>query len=155
MSHIVYFSSVTENTHRFVQKLGYPAHRIGLRAADPHLVATEPFVLIVPTYGSGRGSGAVPKQVIHFLNDKNNRALLLGVITGGNTNFGETYGLAGDIISAKCRVPHLYRFELMGTASDVDGVRERLSTLWQQHFSPTPAWNASTPSSTTTPSMHC
>ena len=32
MGHIVYFSSATNNTHRFVEKLGMPAQRIPLRA---------------------------------------------------------------------------------------------------------------------------
>ena len=31
----------------------------------------------------------------------------------GNTNFGEAYCLAGDIISQKVKVPHMYRFELL------------------------------------------
>jgi protein involved in ribonucleotide reduction len=61
----------------------------------------------------------VPKQVIRFLNDPQNRQLIRGVIGAGNTNFGDNYCMAGDIIAAKCRVPHLYRFELMGTPEDV------------------------------------
>lgn len=155
MNHLVHFSSVTENTHRFVEKLGYESRRIPLRATDEPLLVDAPFVLVVPTYGGLRGVGAVPKQVIRFLNERRNREQLLGVVSGGNTNFGETYGLAGDIIAGKCRVPHLYRFELMGTTTDVEDVRERLSTLWPQHFSPTPASSRSTPNSTTTPSMRC
>ena len=67
---LVYFSSVSGNTRRFVEKLGLSAARIPLRPRlEGSLLATQPFVLIVPTYGSGRRSGAVPKQVIHFLND--------------------------------------------------------------------------------------
>ena len=76
-------------------------------------------MLIVPTYGGGNEGGAVPKQVIKFLNDEDNRALIRGVIAAGNTNFGEAYCIAGDIIAAKCHVPYLYGFELMGTTEDV------------------------------------
>lgn len=139
MVHIVYFSSTSENTHRFVAKLGFDAQRIGLRAGDPHLSADRPFVLITPTYGGGNGQGAVPKQVIHFLNDPANRAKLLGVISAGNTNFGAAYCLAGHIIARKCAVPHLYQFELMGTPDDVRAVQEGLASLWQRHCSPIPA----------------
>jgi len=124
---LVYFSSASENTHRFVIRLGFPASRIPLHRADPFLHVTEPYVLVVPTYGGGRAAGAVPKQVIHFLNDPDNRRLIRGVISSGNTNFGAGYGLAGDIIAGKCGVPHLYRFELMGTPDDVERVREGLS----------------------------
>ena len=129
---LVYFSSVSGNTARFVEKLGRPASRIPLYASDPPLEQREPYVLIVPTYGSGNGKGAVPKQVIRFLNDEENRKHLRGVISAGNTNFGAGYGLAGDIIARKCGVPHLYRFELFGTPDDVRVVTEGLDALWQR-----------------------
>ena len=132
MTQLVYFSSVSGNTRRFVEKLGRPADRIPLHTKDAPLKATEPYVLVVPTYGGGNGQGAVPKQVIRFLNDEGNRSLIRGVIGAGNTNFGEAYCLAGDIISAKCRVPHLYRFEVFGTEDDVRVVNEGLDSLWHQ-----------------------
>lgn len=47
---LVYFSSASENTHRFVERVGIPAVRIPLHTADS-LRVDEPFVLIVPTYG--------------------------------------------------------------------------------------------------------
>lgn len=129
MGDLVYFSTRSENTHRFVQKLGLPAARIPLRA-DEALGATAPFVLIVPTYCGEDGKGAVPKQVIRFLNDAENRANLRGVIAAGNSNFGATFGIAGDVISAKCGVPYLYRFELSGTADDVANVKDGLERFW-------------------------
>lgn len=132
MTDLIYFSSVSGNTHRFVEKLGRPAARIPLHAKDDPLQADEPYVLVVPTYGGGEGSGAVPKQVIKFLNDVHNRSLLRGVITAGNTNFGKAYGIAGDIIAAKCHVPHLYRFELFGTPEDVEAVNQGLDALWNK-----------------------
>jgi protein involved in ribonucleotide reduction len=135
---LVYFSSVSENTHRFVEKLGLPAIRIPLRG---HIRVDEPYVLIVPTYGGGRdvsGSGGpdpdaggyVPKQVIAFLNDEHNRSLIRGVIAAGNTNFGAEFCYAGNVVSSKCEVPYLYRFELMGTAEDVKAVRAGLADFW-------------------------
>ncbi len=131
MGTLVYFSSVSGNTHRFVQKLGLEAHRIPLYAREEPLVMDEDFVLMVPTYGGGSQKGAVPKQVIKFLNDERNRAHIRGVITAGNTNFGEAYCLAGDIISAKCKVPHMYKFELLGTARDVQQVHDGLEEFWR------------------------
>ncbi|WKD57106.1 Putative NrdI-like protein [Corynebacterium capitovis DSM 44611] len=130
---IVYFSSATENTRRFVEKVGLPAARIPLRRADPELTVTEPYVLICPTYGGGvsiarsqEQTRPVPKQVIKFLNNEHNRSLLRGVIAAGNSNFGPDYGTAGDVISAKCGVPYLDCFELMGSEADVERVREQL-----------------------------
>lgn len=132
MANLVYFSSVSGNTARFVEKLGCPAHRIPLYPKDEPLVVTEPYVLLVPTYGGGPVKRAVPKQVIRFLNDERNRKLIRGVMASGNTNFGEAYGIAGDIISQKCQVPMLYRFELFGTQEDVETVREGLEKFWKQ-----------------------
>jgi len=130
---IVYFSSVSENTKRFVDRLGLPAQRIPLRATEPKLRVEHPYVLILPTYGAGNGAGAVPKQVITFLNDERNRSLMRGVIAAGNTNFGAGYCIAGDIVARKCGVPHLYDFELLGTSEDVSNVRQGLEELWLQH----------------------
>lgn len=132
MGCIVYFSSVSGNTHRFVQKLGLPAKRIPLYPNQEMLRVDEEYVLIVPTYGGGNEKGAVPKQVIKFLNDEHNRSLIRGVITGGNTNFGEAYCIAGDIISQKCKVPHLYKFELLGTSTDVQKVHDGLEEFWRK-----------------------
>lgn len=132
MTALIYFSSVSGNTHRFVEKLGVPAERIPLYPKDDPLIATEPYVLLVPTYGGGPATRAVPKQVIRFLNDEHNRSLIRGVMAAGNTNFGDAYGLAGDIISRKCQVPVLYRFELFGTPDDVSIVQKGLEEFWKQ-----------------------
>lgn len=130
---LVFFSSVSENTRRFVDRIDRPAVRIPLRPRrDGMIRVARPFVLVVPTYGGGEQSGAVPKQVISFLNDPTNRGLLRGVITAGNTNFGEHYCLAGRVISAKCRVPELYRFELLGTQRDIEHVTHGLARFWAQ-----------------------
>ncbi|WP_416549935.1 class Ib ribonucleoside-diphosphate reductase assembly flavoprotein NrdI [Leucobacter sp. BZR 635] len=132
MSNLVYFSSVSGNTHRFIEKLGIPAKRIPLYARDEPLEVTEPYVLLVPTYGGGPALRAVPKQVIKFLNDEKNRSLIRGVIAAGNTNFGSGFGIAGDIIARKCQVPFLYRFEVFGTPDDVTAVQKGLEKFWKQ-----------------------
>ncbi|MDU5627634.1 class Ib ribonucleoside-diphosphate reductase assembly flavoprotein NrdI [Citrobacter sp.] len=131
MSQLVYFSSSSENTHRFMQRLGLSAIRIPLNERE-RIRVDEPYILIVPSYGGGGTAGSVPRQVIRFLNDTNNRALIRGVIASGNRNFGDAYGRAGDVISQKCGVPWLYRFELMGTQSDIDNVRKGVSEFWQR-----------------------
>ena len=131
---LVYFSSVSENTHRFVEKLGVAATRIPLHG---RIEVDQPYVLVLPTYGGGRATpnlndgGYVPKQVIAFLNNEHNRALLRGVIAAGNTNFGAEFGYAGNVVARKCGVPYLYRFELMGTDEDVHAVRAGLTDFWK------------------------
>ena len=131
MSLIVSFSSSSENTHRFVQRLALPAVRIPLNERE-RIQVDEPYILIVPSYGGGGTAGAVPRQAIRFLNDPHNRQLIRGVIAAGNRNFGEAYGRAGEVIAQKCGVPYLYRFELMGTQQDIDNVRKGVSEFWQR-----------------------
>lgn len=75
---LVYFSSASENTARFVagcrlQDEGINVYRIPLRAADPALNVREPYVIMVPTYAGGVVKKAVPIQVKRFLNDPANR----------------------------------------------------------------------------------
>src|SRR6201995_2534588 len=101
---LVYFSSVSENTHRFVQKLGAPATRIPLHE---RIEVDQPYVLVLPTYGGGRGTpninngGYVPKKGIAVLNNENNRALIRGSSAAGNNNFGAEFAYAGDVVSRK------------------------------------------------------
>ena len=127
---LIYFSSGSGNTARFVARLGLPAGRIPISPKQAMPEVRAPYVLICPSYSDGEGRGAVPKQVIHFLNDPDRRAQLRGVIATGNRNFGATYALAGRVISDKCNVPVLYRFELAGTDLDISRVLAGLQKFW-------------------------
>lgn len=123
---IVYFSNISNFTHKFVQKLELPAARIPIKpGSDVPLSMEQDFVLITPTYGAN-GRDFVPRQVIRFLNNIENRTHLIGVIASGNLNFLDDYARAGDVIAQKCQVPLLYRFELAGTPEDVEKVQEGL-----------------------------
>ena len=138
---VVFFSSASENTARFVagchlQDEGVNVHRIPLHADDPPLQVREPYILMVPTYGGGDPQKAVPTQVKRFLNDPDNRQWIRGVIASGNTNFGTAFCAAGDIIAAKCNVPFLYRFELMGTPEDAAKVRAGVTKFLHSHPNP-------------------
>ncbi len=130
---IVYFSSKSNNTHRFVEKLKYKnnLYRVPIEL-DEKIKVDIPYVLICPTYGGGGGDkkGAVPKQVIQFLNDEYNRKHCYGVVASGNTNFNDTFCLAGTILSAKLKVPLLFQFELLGTKSDVSRLEKILDDFW-------------------------
>jgi len=131
MFDVVYFSSVSENTKRFVDKLGKKAVRIPLRTEEAaRFIHDHDAVLVTPTYGGGNEGSTVPKQVIKFLNNPENRKHIKAVIAGGNTNFGTHFCRAGDIVAAKLGVPVLYRFEITGTPEDVVEVNERLEQLW-------------------------
>ena len=129
---IVYYSSVTENTKRFVDRLGFSSERIGLKIKGEFLNVDYPYVLAVPSYKGGANTGAVPRQVINFLNDEQNRSFCVGLIGGGNRNFNVDYNIGVNVISSKLQVPVLYRFELMGTPHDVKIVQDGIINHWDE-----------------------
>lgn len=116
---IVYFTSGTGNTRRFVNKIGLNSTEI---TAD--LILDEPFILFCPTYSNGEGKGAVPKPIINLLNNENNRKHLKAVIGFGNSNFGKMFCIGSEIVAHKCNVPLAYRVELFGNADDVENVKK-------------------------------
>lgn len=128
---LVYFSNYSENTKRFVEKVTSAGIRIPIRSSDARdFIVDDEYVLVVPTYGGGNESPAIPKSVKVFLNNPHNRGLLRGVIGTGNTNFGEHYCKAADMISAKTGVPVIARVELLGTPEDVQLIKQRLEMLY-------------------------
>ena len=130
---LVYFSNYSENTKRFVEKLTDAGTRIPLRASDArNFTVDAEYVLVVPTYGGGNESPAIPKSVKVFLNNPANRDLLRGVIGTGNTNFGEHFCKAADMICDKTGVPLIARVEIMGTPEDVEKIKQRLEILYGQ-----------------------
>lgn len=128
---IVYYSNVSNNTHKFVGKVTNAAIRIPLRVSDARNFSMDSeYVLVVPTYGGGAEAPAIPKPVRVFLNNPANRDLLRGVIGTGNTNFGEHYCKAADMICNKTGVPLIARVEITGTPEDVEKVKQRLEILY-------------------------
>jgi protein involved in ribonucleotide reduction len=130
---IVYFSNYSGNTKRFVEKLNAGSSNI-IRIpinwdTDNPTIVTNRYVLFIPTYGGGSEKSAIPRQVRHFLNIPENRDLIQGIVGFGNTNFGEHFCKAAEIISRKTGVPIIARVEIFGTSDDVQKVEERLEKL--------------------------
>ncbi len=128
---IVYFSHKSENTKRFVEKLDPDAFRLPIKwDPDKPFLFEEEYVLVVPTYGGGSEGHAIPKSVREFLNIKSNRSKLRGVIGTGNTNFGEHYCKAAEMICEKTGVPLIAKVEILGTEADIRIIKERLRLLY-------------------------
>jgi protein involved in ribonucleotide reduction len=106
---LVVYDSRTGNVGRFIRKLEMPAMRVG-EAAE----MDRPFVLVTYTTGFGQ----VPDRVMRFL--EKNRTCLRGVAASGNRNWGGNFAASADRISRLFGVPVLCKFELAGTANDVE-----------------------------------
>jgi protein involved in ribonucleotide reduction len=126
---IVYFSNYSGNTKRFVEKLGLESIRIPISNPDDPIIVQDRYVLFVPTYGGGSDTHAIPKQVRSFLNVESNRQRLVAVVGLGNTNFGEDFCKAAEMIADKTGVPILGRVEIFGTDEDTITIKERLAML--------------------------
>lgn len=120
---IVYFSSKTGNTKKFVSKLDFE----NSLEISKDLILQKPYILVLPTYAKSDGTKALHKSVVTFLNA--NHKLIKGVVAGGNRNFGRYFGYAGDIIQYKCNVEILHKFELCGSEYDVDITRKRIKEI--------------------------
>jgi protein involved in ribonucleotide reduction len=133
---LVYFSNYSGNTKRFMEKLNGHHTRIPINYGDINsggdIVMDHDYVICIPTYGGGSEKSAIPRQVRHFLNNRQNRERLRGVIGFGNTNFGEHFCKAADLISQKTGVPIVARVEIFGTDYDVEQVKKRLEILYGQ-----------------------
>ena len=132
---VVYFSNYSGNTKRFVEKINDGNFNtisipINPRAGDSIPCPTAPYILFVPTYGGGSERSAIPRQVRRFLNVPENRDLLRGVVGFGNTNFGDNFCKAAELISRKTGVPLIARVEIFGTPEDVNKVKERMRMLY-------------------------
>jgi protein involved in ribonucleotide reduction len=132
---IVYFSNYSGNTKRFVEKLNdgsFTDYRIPIDSRDDSVypVPNASYILFVPTYGGGSDRSAIPRQVRKFLNVPTNRDLLRGVVGFGNTNFGEHFCKAAELISQKTGVPIIAKVEIFGTPDDVTKVKERMRMLY-------------------------
>lgn len=115
---LVAFDSRTGNVRRFVDKLPFPAVRI-----DEDMTLDEPFVLVTYTTGFGQA----PDKVLRFL--KKNGRRLKGVAASGNRNWGTNFAASADVIADMYGVPVLTKFELSGTARDVETFVKGVSLL--------------------------
>jgi protein involved in ribonucleotide reduction len=106
---LIAYDSKTGNVRRFIEKMAWPSIQI-----DETMAVDQSFVLITYTTGFGQ----VPPRVLSFL--KQNHTHLKGVSASGNRNWGDGFAKSADTISNLYRVPVLSKFELSGTARDVE-----------------------------------
>lgn len=129
MGLIVYYSSRSENTHRFLQNWGDDCFACRSAPRKTFLTCRSPMFSSPHLWGR-RHERSGTETGYPVLNEPSNRNLIRGVIAAGNTNFGAAFASAGDIVSRKCAVPFLYRFELLGTEEDVANVNHGLERFW-------------------------
>ncbi len=116
------FYSITGQTKKFVIKTGLQAHEI--TNEFPQYDMGEKFILITPSY-----QDFMMDSLVDFLNYKDNKQNLVGLIGGGNRNFNDLFAQTAKKLSVTLNVPILYLLEFSGTAKDVQNVRNIVNKL--------------------------
>lgn len=115
---IIYWTSKTGNTKRFVEKLGFECRKLPCEV-------DRPFILVFPTFGVGQ----VPKPVHDFILQHHTKSL--GVVACGNRAFGSDFALGGVKVSKCYGLPLLYKVELFGSDYEVEIVKEKINESYQ------------------------
>ncbi|ATH60829.1 MULTISPECIES: class Ib ribonucleoside-diphosphate reductase assembly flavoprotein NrdI [Staphylococcus] len=118
---VVYFS-FSGNVRRFIKRTEL-TDVMELTQNNCSERIEEPFVLVTGTIGFGE----VPQPVQSFLDV--NEDLLKAVAASGNRNWGQNFAKAGRSISERYQVPLLLKFEVQGTANDVNEFKEKVGNF--------------------------
>lgn len=118
----VAFYSITGQTKKFVIKTGLDAHEID--DAWPQYEMGEKYVLITPSY-----QDFMMDSLVDFLNYKDNKKNLVGIIGCGNRNFNDLFAQTAKKLSVTLKVPILYLLEFNGTDKDVKSVKRIIKDL--------------------------
>lgn len=116
------FYSITGQTKKFVVKTGLEAHEI---TDDwPQYEMKGKYILITPSY-----QDFMMDSIVDFLNYKDNKKNLVGLIGCGNRNFNDLFAQTAKKLSVTLHVPILYLMEFSGTAEDVANVKNIVKKL--------------------------
>ncbi len=116
------FYSITGQTKKFVLKTGLEAHEI-TDDFPKHEMKGE-YILITPSY-----QDFMMDSLVDFLNYKDNKKKLVGIIGCGNRNFNDLFAQTAKKLSVTLDVPILYLLEFSGTNTDVKNVRNIVNEL--------------------------
>lgn len=100
-----------------------PAGPAGPAPWRRHGKIAEPCLLITYTTGFGQA----PPEVLRFV--ENNRHLIVGVAASGNRNWGANFARAADLLAERYGIRVIHKFELSGTARDIEIIKEAIHAL--------------------------
>ena len=122
---LVLYDSRPGNVARFIGKTGLRS----LPLAKVQEAIREPFVLVTYTTGFGQ----IPERTRQFLQEYGNHPNLAGVAASGNRNWGANFAASADKLARLYNVPVLLKFELSGTAQDIQSFQKEVDRLAHPH----------------------
>ncbi len=116
------FYSITGQTKKFMAKTGLEAHEITDEL--PQYDMQNKYILVTPSY-----QDFMMDSIVDFLNYKNNKKNLVGIIGCGNRNFNDSFAQTAKKLAVTLHVPILYLLEFSGTPQDVANVKKIVQKL--------------------------
>ncbi|MBS7577555.1 MULTISPECIES: class Ib ribonucleoside-diphosphate reductase assembly flavoprotein NrdI [unclassified Enterococcus] len=117
----IIFFSLTGQTRRFVNKLGFASSDI---SSNPFLNVNTNYILIVPTYDPD-----MTEIANQFLEFETNLSYCKGIIGTGNKNFADLFIYTAKDLAAEYNLPVLYGLEFSGTPTDVANVQKIINNM--------------------------
>ncbi len=114
---IVIFDSLTGQTKKFADNLGFKSVHVKLYEGSPD----DEIFLVTRSINFGQ----IPLTTKDFLDTYKEK--VIGVAVSGNRNWGINYGKAGESIESYYGIPLVLKFEGSGYKSDVLKVKEWIS----------------------------
>lgn len=139
---VVYYSSVSQFTHKFVNTVlavdpAITTFRIPMKGnPDFDMETVGPAVLMIPSYLGSQSAPElrhVPVHVMKWMKSigREGRANIYGVVGIGNTNFGVDFCASAVEVSNKLGIPIIGRYELSGLPGDHEDFVNRLNVFSQ------------------------
>lgn len=91
---------------------------------DPFVEMDRDFVLILPTY-----SDTITDIMSKFVEYKDNKKYLKGIIGGGEKNFGRDYIFSPKDLAKRHSVPLIFDFEKSGNDIDVEKFKKEVRNI--------------------------
>ena len=117
---IIVYDSLTGMGKKVADKLGYPSCDINLYTST-----AEPVFLITRSFNFGE----ITQEAEEFL--EKHASKVVGVAVGGNRNWGENFGAAGDKINHKYNIPLGRKYEGLGFSADIEYMKNWLQNYMQ------------------------
>lgn len=119
---LIIYDSLTGQTKRFANQLGYQTMHIKLYEGKPK----DHIFLITRSINFGK----VPETTTKFLETYKDQVVACAV--SGNKNWGSNYGKAGETIEQLYNIPLILKFEASGFKEDYEKIRQWISNYLQE-----------------------
>lgn len=117
--------SITGNSIRFASKTGYPIMKISDRK---DIQDKDKFLLITRC----QNFGEIPMNTKLLLEKHSDKCI--GVAVSGNRNWGQHYGVSGDLIEKEYGIKCVLKFEGTGYPHEVEIIQKYIEDYEREHI---------------------